>query len=118
MPPWAAKGRATKIVDGWPAAPRRRGSEPFGEYEGSLGHGLSAQPSELLLGSHRSDVPEPAAAAIRSGADPDLGLAPSAAHGCTNGVPACQRALAGKPSPPQLLAWIGLVPVGVTHGQG
>jgi hypothetical protein len=37
-------------------------------------------------------------------------------YGCTNGVPAFQRALAGRPEPPQLLDWICVDPVGVTHG--
>jgi hypothetical protein len=48
--------------------------------------------------------------------------APSAAYGCTNGVLASQRALAGRPSveahPLPLGDWIGLDPVGVTQGQG
>ena len=39
-----------------------------------------------------------------------------------NGVPATQRALAGRPSvaahPLPLGAWIGIDPVGVTQGQG
>jgi hypothetical protein len=46
----------------------------------------------------------------------------TAAHGCVNGVPASQRALAGRPSvevhPLPLGDWIGVDPVGVTQGQG
>jgi hypothetical protein len=91
--------------------------------EGSLGRWLEHR-AELALEERPVGGPEPAVSChpIRPRC---LGLsrrALLAAQGCLNGVPASQRALAGRPSvevhPLPLGDWIGVDPVGVTQGQG